>query len=73
MKDQDAEVYCQGRKKLGTSIVVTNPSAIRWGGPEDKTDAQLRLQAPSLDQPGAELRKLDMTLAYHNSSGRRFR
>lgn len=53
-------------KKLGTKIVVTNPSPIRWGGPEDKSDAQLRLQAKSLDSLGAELRKLGVTLAYHN-------
>ena len=30
---------------LGVRIIVTNPSPIRWGGPEDKDDAQLRLQA----------------------------
>ncbi|MGB7324814.1 MAG: sugar phosphate isomerase/epimerase [Rubripirellula sp.] len=53
-------------KALGTQIVVTNPSPIRWGGPDDKTDDQLRLQAKSLDLLGAELRKLDLTLAYHN-------
>ena len=53
-------------RKLGTRIVVTNPSPIRWGGAEDKTDAQLRLQAESLNSLGAELLKLNMTLAYHN-------
>ncbi len=53
-------------KKLGTEIVVTNPSPIRWGGPENKSDAQLRLQAKALDALGAELRKLGMALAYHN-------
>lgn len=53
-------------RKLGTNIIVTNPSPIRWGGPEDKTDAQLRLQAESLNALGAELRRLDLTLAYHN-------
>lgn len=52
--------------QLGTKIVVTNPSPIRWGGMEDKTDAQLRLQAKSLDFLGAELRKLGVALAYHN-------
>ena len=51
---------------LGTRIVVTNPSPIRWGGPEDKSDAQLRLQAKSLDSLGSELRKLGIELAYHN-------
>ena len=39
-------------KSLGTGIVVTNPSPIRWGGPEDKSDSQLRLQAESLERLG---------------------
>lgn len=51
---------------LGVEIIVTNPSPIRWGGPEDKNDVQLRLQAKSLDQLGADLRKRGLTLAYHN-------
>ncbi|QDT13310.1 sugar phosphate isomerase/epimerase family protein [Planctomycetes bacterium K23_9] len=53
-------------RDLGTSIVVTNPSPIRWGGDEDKDDSQLRFQAKSLDELGSELRKLGLTLAYHN-------
>ena len=53
-------------KQLGTKIVVTNPSPIRWGGPEDKNDAQLRLQARTLNRLGAQLRELGVTLAYHN-------
>jgi len=53
-------------KTLGTRIVVTNPSPIRWGGPEDKTDAQLRLQASSLNRLGQKLRDLGVLLAYHN-------
>ena len=53
-------------KKLGTRIIVTNPSPIRWGGPEDKSDAQLSIQAKSLNSLGAELRKIGLTLAYHN-------
>ena len=51
---------------LGTRIIVTNPSPIRWGGPENKTDAQLAGQARALDRLGAELRALGVTLAYHN-------
>ena len=51
---------------LGTRFIVTNPSPIRCGGPENKSDAQLITQAKALDQLGAELRKLGMTLAYHN-------
>ena len=56
----------RGATSLGTRIIVTNPSPIRWGGPENKTDAQLRTQAKALDQLGSELRKLGLTLAYHN-------
>lgn len=51
---------------IGTKIIVTNPSPIRWGGPENKTDAQVRSQAQALDRLGAQLRPLGMALAYHN-------
>lgn len=51
---------------LGARIVVTNPSPIRWGGNEDKTDRQLAHQAESLDRLGELLGKLGMMLAYHN-------
>ena len=50
----------------GAKIVITNPSPIRWGGPENKTDAQLISQAKALDTLGAELRELGLQLAYHN-------
>lgn len=53
-------------RDLGTTIIVTNPSPIRWGGSEDKTDQQLRHQAKSLDRLGESLKKLGITLAYHN-------
>lgn len=56
--------------KLGAAadakIVVTNPSPIRWGGLENKTDAQLECQAKALNTLGAELRELGLQLAYHN-------
>lgn len=51
---------------LGAKIVVTNPSPIRWGGPENKTDEQLATQAEALNTLGEELRKIGLTLAYHN-------
>ena len=51
---------------LGTKIIVANPTPIRWGGDEDKTDAQLRVQARALDQLGTKLRAVGITLAYHN-------
>ena len=53
-------------KKLGATIIVTNPSPIRWGGAEDKSDSQLREQAKSLGALGRQLRKTGLTLAYHN-------
>ena len=51
---------------LGCKIVVTNPSPIRWGGPESKSDEQLEVQAGCLDTLGAELGKRGQVLAYHN-------
>jgi inosose dehydratase len=53
-------------KAFGTRILVTNPSPIRWGGPENKTDEQLAVQAAALDKLGARLRQMGMVLAYHN-------
>ena len=54
------------RGTMGTRIIVTNPTPIRWGGPENKTDAQIRSQAAALDRLGREVRALGLTLAYHN-------
>ncbi len=56
----------QKAKQAGTRIIVTNPNPIRWGGQEDKDDAQLRFQAASLNKLGRELSALGLTLAYHN-------
>ncbi len=53
-------------RAAGTRIIVTNPSPIRWGGPENKTDAQLRTQAQALNTLGAKLKQMGLTLAYHN-------
>jgi len=53
-------------KGLGTKIIVTNPSPIRWGGPENKDDAQLREQAAAIEKLGRELKAMGLTLAYHN-------
>lgn len=51
---------------MGTTIVVTNPEPIQWGGTEDKTDEQLTCQAEFLDKLGAEISRLGLRLAYHN-------
>lgn len=53
-------------RSLGAKIVVTNPSPIRWGGSENKTDDQLRIQAKAINQLGENLHDLGMQLAYHN-------
>jgi inosose dehydratase len=53
-------------KGLGTTIIVTNPSPIRWGGPENKDDNQLRVQSAALEKLGRELKAIGLTLAYHN-------
>jgi len=53
-------------KELGTKIIVTNPSPIRWGGPENKDDAQLRVQGAAIEKLGRELKAMGLTLAYHN-------
>jgi inosose dehydratase len=53
-------------KAAGTRILVTNPNPIRWGGPENKSDAQLRTQAAAMERLGRELANLKLKLAYHN-------
>lgn len=55
----------QAARQAGTTLFVTNPSPIRWGSEQDKTDADLNEQAKNLDRLGAELRKRGITLAYH--------
>lgn len=56
----------EATESVGTRIFVTNPNPIRWGAGEDKTDAQLRVQAASMNRLGEALRKRGITLAYHN-------
>ncbi len=51
---------------VGTRIAVINPTPLRWGGNENKTDAQLILQANNLNALGRALRQRNITLAYHN-------
>lgn len=63
---RDVLAIAQEARKHGTRIIVTNPVPVQWGGSEDKSDAQLRVQADALNTLGRELRGLGMTLAYHN-------
>ncbi len=53
-------------KRLGTKIIVTNPSPIRWGGPQNKDDGQLKMQATALEKLGRQLKAMELTLSYHN-------
>jgi inosose dehydratase len=53
-------------KEIGTKIIVTNPSPIRWGGPENKNDAQLKVQAAAMETLGRKLRAMGLILSYHN-------
>ncbi len=53
-------------KEIGTKIIVTNPSPIRWGGPENKDDAQLKVQAAALEKLGRKLKEMELVLSYHN-------
>ncbi len=52
-------------RPAGAKLIVTNPSPIKWGGPENKSDDELAEQARNLDRLGAELKKRGLTLAYH--------
>jgi inosose dehydratase len=62
----DILTIAQKAADLDCRIIVTNPSPIQWGGPENKTDDQLKVQATALYKLGAELKKLGVALAYHN-------
>ncbi len=62
----NAVAIAEAAKQLGASIIVVNPSPIRWGGDEDKSDPELREQARNLNTLGGQLRQRGLTLAYHN-------
>ncbi len=53
-------------KLAGTRIIVTNPSPIAWGGAQNKSDDQLKVQARALNELGAKLKDMGLVLAYHN-------
>lgn len=60
------DLAARAQELVGTKIIVTNPSPLRWGGPEDKNDDQLKQQAEALDRIGATLHSRGQVLAYHN-------
>lgn len=59
-------VVAEEVKAAGTRIIVTNPNPLQWGGPENKSDEQLRTQASAMNRLGEALGGLGLTLAYHN-------
>ena len=56
----------RGAVEIGCKVIVTNPSPLKQGVQDGKSDAQLITQAQALDRLGEELRRLGLTLAYHN-------
>ncbi|MBT5902900.1 MAG: sugar phosphate isomerase/epimerase [Opitutaceae bacterium] len=64
--DRVVSVATKAKAQFGTRILVTNPSPISWGGPENKTDDQIRIQGRALNKLGSALRAEGITLAYHN-------
>jgi inosose dehydratase len=55
----------EGMRALGAHLVVSNPEPIRWGGPENKSDAELKRQADALNVLGRRLAPLGIKVAYH--------
>lgn len=56
----------RAKKRMGTRIVVTNPSPIEWGGAQNKNDDQLEVQREALENLGRAIASEGMTLAYHS-------
>ena len=64
--DEVLRIATRARDLAQTSIVVTNPRPVRWGGPENKSDAEIITQGKALEKLGAALHREGITLAYHN-------
>lgn len=60
------DIVRSAKKRMGTQIVVTNPSPIEWGGPQNKNDEQLAVQRDALEMLGKAIHAEGMTLAYHS-------
>jgi inosose dehydratase len=54
--------------RTGCRIMVVNPTPLRWGGNDEKTDGQLAIQAENLNRLGHQLAERGITLAYHHHS-----
>ena len=59
-------IATRARARADTTIVVTNPRPISWGGPENKSNEEILRQGDALNRLGAALRAEGLTLAYHN-------
>ena len=55
----------KAKKRMGTEVVVTNPSPIGWGSPENKNDEQLEVQRDALEELGKGIHSEGLHLAYH--------
>jgi inosose dehydratase len=73
LHDKDAKAAIDGVLAMakegvggGLKVFVVNPTPLRWGGSEDKSDEQLMRQAENLDALGKKSKKWGVTLAYHN-------
>jgi inosose dehydratase len=60
------DIVQRAKKRMGSQIVVTNPSPIEWGGPQNKNDDQLAVQRDALETLGKAIHAEGMTLAYHS-------
>ena len=49
----------------GCRVLTLNPTPIRWGGDENKSDDQLRFQATALERLGRAVAARGLHLAYH--------
>ena len=58
-------VVRKAKKRMGTKVVVTNPSPIQWGSPENKNDEQLEVQRDALEELGKAIYSEGLHLAYH--------
>lgn len=52
--------------RTGCGIMVVNPVPLRWGGNQEKTEAQLAVQVESLNRLARRLAERNVKLAYHH-------
>lgn len=52
-------------KALGATTLVCNPDPCSWGGPENKTDAQIRTQLAAFNRAAEGVHEIGLNFAYH--------